>query len=80
MSQQNETDVEALQLEDRTCAPARAMASSNLPPAPETEERELAERRLLRKLDCRLLPALVIIYILNYVDVRIFSSRLLPPC
>ncbi|KAJ7146772.1 MFS general substrate transporter [Mycena epipterygia] len=44
------------------------MAGSSLPPAPGTEERRLAERRLVRKLDCRLLPATAAIYTLNYID------------
>lgn len=72
------TGVETLQLEDRTCIPV--MTASSLPPAPGTEERRLAERRLVRKLDCRLLPATAAIYTLNYIDVRTISSHLLPPC
>ena len=34
------------------------------------EVRQTAERRLLRKLDFRLLPTIVVIYLMNYVDVR----------
>ncbi|KAJ7587225.1 major facilitator superfamily domain-containing protein [Mycena floridula] len=33
-----------------------------------TEERRLAERKLVRKLDTRLLPTVILIYILNYID------------
>ncbi|KAJ6504752.1 MFS general substrate transporter [Mycena vitilis] len=33
-----------------------------------TPERILAERRLVRKLDSRLLPTIILIYILNYID------------
>ncbi|KAJ7490555.1 MFS general substrate transporter [Mycena latifolia] len=35
---------------------------------PNTLERILAERKLLRKLDSRLLPIIVLIYIMNYID------------
>ena len=34
------------------------------------DERASAERRLLMKLDCRLLPVLTLLYIMAYVDVR----------
>ena len=33
------------------------------------ESNKLAERRLLRKLDMRLLPMVILIYIMNYIDV-----------
>ena len=36
----------------------------------ENEQRASAERRLVKKLDRRLLPTIVIIYIMNYIDVR----------
>lgn len=65
----------ASQLEERACV--SDMASLNLPPAIGTLERILAERNLVRKLDRRLLPAIVTIYILNYIDVRIVSCWLL---
>jgi hypothetical protein len=32
------------------------------------EEREQAERALVRKIDLRLLPMLIVMYILNYLD------------
>lgn len=32
------------------------------------EERERAERALVRKIDLRLLPMIVVIYIMNYLD------------
>ena len=34
------------------------------------DKRASAERRLLKKLDRRLLPTIVVIYIMNYIDVR----------
>ncbi|EEB98237.1 hypothetical protein MPER_02294, partial [Moniliophthora perniciosa FA553] len=37
-------------------------------PEPGTPERIAAERKLLRKLDMRLLPIIVVIYIMNYTD------------
>ena len=33
------------------------------------ERRAVAEKQLVRKLDVRLLPAIVLIFILNYIDV-----------
>lgn len=38
-------------------------------PAPGSQERLLAERRLVRKLDMRLIPTIFIIFIMNYIDV-----------
>lgn len=35
------------------------------------ERRPAAERRLVRILDCRLLPTIVLVFILNYIDVSI---------
>lgn len=32
--------------------------------------RHAAERRLIRKLDSRLLPTIVVIFLMNYIDVR----------
>nr|GAT52274.1 tartrate transporter [Mycena chlorophos] len=40
----------------------------NSAPAQGTPERLEAERRLVRRLDCRLLPTVTWIYILNYID------------
>lgn len=37
-------------------------------------ERILAERRLVRKLDMRLLPTIFLIFIMNYIDVSFLSS------
>ncbi|KAF8218614.1 MFS general substrate transporter [Tricholoma matsutake] len=37
-------------------------------PDPGSHERLLAERKLVRKLDMRLLPTVVIIYLMNYID------------
>jgi hypothetical protein len=36
----------------------------------ENDQRASAERRLVKKLDHRLLPTIVVIYIMNYIDVR----------
>ena len=36
----------------------------------EDDKRASAERRLVKKLDHRLLPTIVLIYIMNYIDVR----------
>ena len=36
----------------------------------EANKRASAERRLVKKLDHRLLPTIVVIYIMNYIDVR----------
>ena len=32
------------------------------------EERAVLEKRLMRKIDLRLMPAIIIMYILNYID------------
>ena len=37
---------------------------------PGDDTRASAERRLVKKLDHRLLPTIVVIYIMNYIDVR----------
>lgn len=39
-------------------------------PEPGTPERLEAERKLVRKLDSRLLPTVFVIYVMNYIDVR----------
>ncbi|KAF8141262.1 major facilitator superfamily domain-containing protein [Boletus edulis] len=45
--------------------------------APQLEARQAAERRLLRKLDFRLLPTVVVIYLMNYIDrIAITAARL----
>jgi hypothetical protein len=38
-------------------------------PAPGSQGRLLAERRLVRKLDVRLIPTIFLIFIMNYIDV-----------
>ena len=35
----------------------------------DNDERASAERRLVKKLDCRLLPTIMVIYFMNYIDV-----------
>lgn len=37
------------------------------------EVRQYAERKLVRKLDSRVLPTIVLIFILNYIDVSSFA-------
>ncbi|KAJ6492541.1 MFS general substrate transporter [Mycena vitilis] len=44
------------------------LPSPTVPPAAGTPERLAAERKLVRKLDFRLLPAIATIFILNYID------------
>ena len=39
-------------------------------PEPGSRERALAEKRLVKKLDIRLLPTIILIFIMNYIDVR----------
>ncbi|KAG9312027.1 major facilitator superfamily domain-containing protein [Chiua virens] len=52
-----------------------AVVSDNI--VQEVEARQAAERRLVRKLDFRLLPTIVIIFLMNYIDrVAITSARL----
>ena len=36
----------------------------------ENDKRASAERRLVKKLDHRLLPTIIVIYIMNFIDVR----------
>jgi hypothetical protein len=48
--------------------PQRQTSLSALP-EPGTPERLLAERKLVRKLDSRMLPTIFIIFIMNYIDV-----------
>ena len=38
--------------------------------------RRAEERRLVRKLDMRLLPMIILIYIVNYIDVRPLSFEI----
>lgn len=42
-------------------------------PEPGSHERALAERRLVRKLDLRVLPTIFLIFIMNYIDVRVLT-------
>ena len=45
------------------------------------ERRVVEERRLVRKLDMRLLPTIILIYIMNYIDVSaVLRSHALSPC
>lgn len=47
----------------------RSDSDSGLPEMGTPAERVRAERRLVRKLHCRLLPTIFLIYIMNYIDV-----------
>lgn len=42
------------------------------------EARQAAERRLVRKLDFRLLPTVVVIFLMNYIDVCCAASVMRP--
>ena len=45
------------------------------------EVRIVAERRLVRTLDRRLLPTIIVIFIMNYIDVSaVLRSHALSPC
>ncbi len=48
-----------------------AMMDDDPLPLEGSPERLLAERKLVRKLDTRVLPTIVLIYIMNYIDVRL---------
>lgn len=52
--------------------------SDSLEKLPESgsQERTLAEKKLVRKLDRRLLPTIFLIFIMNYIDVRFFFLSL----
>lgn len=39
------------------------------------EERQQLEKKLKRKIDIRLLPAIIIMYIMNYIDRYVSASR-----
>jgi len=53
-------------LEDVSSIPSSSVAKL---PESGSHERMLAERKLVRKLDMRLLPTIFLIFILNYIDV-----------
>jgi hypothetical protein len=44
------------------------------------EVRQYAERKLVRKLDYRLLPTIILIFILNYIDVSEQLGRIWIEC
>nr|GAT52675.1 tartrate transporter [Mycena chlorophos] len=71
MSQENEKNEKGDILHDETVASGSPVENApNLPPllAPGTPERIAMERKLVRKLDYRLLPTIFIIFIMNYID------------
>lgn len=55
--------------EDVYKASSTAFGSEKLPEEG-SPERLLAEKKLVRKLDTRLLPTIFIIFIMNFIDVR----------
>jgi hypothetical protein len=66
--------IEHAQMEHVIGTGSEGMAQATLREAPAfiqnmtAEERALAERRLTRKIDIRLLPMIILMYILNYLD------------
>lgn len=70
----------AEQLDDIEMSAANMKPSRTLeaPPAIQAmtaDERQRKERAMVRKIDCRLLPPLIIMYIMNYLD-RYVHSRI----
>ncbi|KAL0574876.1 hypothetical protein V5O48_007088 [Marasmius crinis-equi] len=53
---------------ENVSTPDSPEADQDLLPEAGSPEREAAERRLVRKLDQRMLPTIVIIFIMNYID------------
>ncbi|KAF7348198.1 Tartrate transporter [Mycena sanguinolenta] len=69
MSKENESDNEKRDvIEVETKAEAAQGAELDALPEIGTPERILAEKKLVRKLDTRLLPTIFLIYIMNYID------------
>lgn len=60
---------------EREISNSDPMDKLSIPPAG-SRERSEAEKRLVRKLDTRLLPTIILIYIMNYIDVSNFSSTM----
>lgn len=60
---------------DENAKMAMTLADDDPLPAEGTPERFHAERKLVRKLDTRVLPIVVLIYIMNYIDVSRLSAR-----
>ena len=76
--------VESAKLDDEKRVSEEISSSKSIDGESEDEHSQLlskdirpaAERRLVRKLDFRLMPLVVLIYILNYIDVRLtFVSK-----
>jgi hypothetical protein len=67
-------DIKNISLEE-----LRPQSRTSLLTLPEagSPERLLAERKLVRKLDMRLLPTVLVIYIMNFIDVSRFFFNLL---
>lgn len=51
----------------------KEMADYDELPPTGTQERIIAEKKLVRKLDSRVLPTIFVIYIMNYIDVSAIS-------
>jgi hypothetical protein len=47
---------------------AEQLVASQVISSMSTEERRAKERKLVRKIDLHLLPAIIIMYLLNYID------------
>ncbi|KAJ8518425.1 hypothetical protein ONZ45_g4493 [Pleurotus djamor] len=67
LNEKDTGDVQEVENRSSTSSIKHEAAVSGLPP-PGSPERTLAEKKLVRKLDMRLLPAIFIIYIMNYID------------
>lgn len=72
---QAEKEKQEIYLEERHPSASELSKESEAIPEKGTPERAIAERKLVRKLDCRVLPTIFVIYIMNYIDVRSFSHR-----
>lgn len=83
LSEKDDTEKGEIVLQNLHLTPSDSNSADELP-APGTPERLLAERKLVRTLDRRVLPIIIIIYIMNFIDVRsFFESRSLDthsPC
>lgn len=53
---------------DNADVPRRGLEAPPLVAAMSTHDRDATERTLVRKIDARLLPPIIVMYILNYLD------------
>lgn len=70
-SDREKDNIEKHEIYSEEHSPEIALDSADAESIPEqgTEERILAEGKLVRKLDTRVLPIIVLIFIMNYIDV-----------